>query len=326
MRPWIAPLVEALDRGEAAMLVHVAELKGSGPREAGAQMLVTETDMSGTIGGGELEHSAILKARELLAVSRAALAPYALGPELSQCCGGAVTLAFEPFAPADRAWLAKLVAAASGPEPVVRTVRLESSGTLRRDWLLATDGQDYAASLTEGILHVAERVNPRRQPLWLFGAGHVGRAVARAVAPLGFAITWIDGRAGHFPEAPPPGIRTLELAMPELAVDEAPEATAFLVMTHSHPLDEAICEAVLRRGDFGYLGLIGSKTKRGRFRKRLAAAGIAPELLVRMICPIGLTEIESKEPAAIAASVAADLLIRRERNLLKAKGPLLHGR
>ena len=90
-------------------------------------------------------------------------------------------------------------------------------------------------------------------------------------------------------------------------------------MTHSHPLDEAICEAVLRREDFAYLGLIGSATKRARFVKRLGEAGIPPEQLERLVCPIGLPGIESKEPAAIAASVAADLLMRRERNLLRAK-------
>jgi xanthine dehydrogenase accessory factor len=326
MRAWIAPLVDALDRGEAAMLVHVVQLKGSGPREVGAQMLVTENGIAGTIGGGELEHSAIRKARELLTTSRAGLVPYALGPELSQCCGGAVTLAFEPFAPADRAWLGKLVDAASGPRPVLRTLRLEAGGALRRNWLVGEDAPDYAASFNDGVLHIEERVNPPARPLWLFGAGHVGRAVAQALAPLGFAITWIDGRAGQFPDPAPPGVRTLSLAMPELVVDEAPEGTVFLVMTHSHPLDEAICEAVLRRGDFGYLGLIGSKTKRARFRKRLAAAGIEPQILARMICPIGLNEIESKDPAAIAASVAADLLVRRERNLLKLKGPSLHGR
>ena len=89
-------------------------------------------------------------------------------------------------------------------------------------------------------------------------------------------MTWVDGRAGQFPEPPLAGVRQLALAMPELAVDEAPPDTVFLVMTHSHPLDEAICEAILRRGDFAYLGLIGSATKRARFVKRLGEAGIPP--------------------------------------------------
>lgn len=120
-------------------------------------------------------------------------------------------------------------------------------------------------------------------------------------------------------------MKQLALAMPELAVDEAPPGTTFLVMTHSHPLDEAICEAILRRGDFAYLGLIGSASKRARFIRRLGEAGIDGAELERLVCPIGLASIESKEPAAIAASVAADLLVRREQDALKTKESLRGG-
>jgi xanthine dehydrogenase accessory factor len=328
MRAWITPLAEALERGEPAMLVHVAELRGSGPREVGAQMLVTETAFCGTIGGGALEYAATLKARELLATGKAGLVRVALGPELNQCCGGSVTLAFEPFASADLAWLRKLMLAADGPTPISRMVRLDGAGNLSRDWSPQKGRRDaaFVATLAGGRLIVQERVNPPRQALFLFGAGHVGRALARALHPLDFAITWIDGRADPFPDPPPAGVKTLALAMPELAVDEAPEDTVFLVMTHSHPLDEAVCEAVLRRGDFAYLGLIGSETKRARFVRRLGEAGIAPKMIDRLTCPIGLPGIESKEPAAIAASVAADLLIRREQRSLSASAAVLHAR
>ena len=133
MRAWLHPALAALERGGAAMLVHVVALKGSGPREAGAQMLVTETGIAGTIGGGELEHQAMLKARALLQAGGAGLKRFALGPELNQCCGGAVTLAFEPFAPADLAWLTKLAHAAEEPAPLFRTVTIEEGGALRRD-------------------------------------------------------------------------------------------------------------------------------------------------------------------------------------------------
>ena len=174
-------------------------------------------------------------------------------------------------------------------------------------------------------MNIRERVNPEKQALWLFGAGHVGRALAPALAPLGFAMIWIDGRAGQFPEPPLSGVKQLSLAMPELAVDEAPPNTIFLVMTHSHPLDEAVCEAILRRKDFFYLGLIGSATKRARFVKRLGEAGISTEMLERLVCPIGLAGITSKEPTAIAASVAADLLMRCERAALRAKNKVSRG-
>lgn len=332
MRAWLHPLADLLARGEAAMLVHVAELKGSGPREVGAQMLVTDHAVIGTIGGGELEHAATLKARGLLHSGAAELQRFSLGPELSQCCGGSVTLAFEPFAPADLAWLQKLLRASEEPPPLIRTVRIDGTGDLRRDWTSGEEWEPQFSACVSAVpargealaTEIRERMNMPATPLWLFGAGHVGRAVASALAPLGFAITWIDGRAGQLPDPPLPGVRQLALAMPELIVDEAPPGTFFLVMTHSHPLDEAICEAVLHRPDFAYLGLIGSATKRARFVKRLGEAGIPKHMLGRLVCPIGLSAIRSKEPAAIAASVAADLLIRRE-TATAAQGAAAYG-
>jgi xanthine dehydrogenase accessory factor len=326
MRAWLKPLEEILAKGEAAMLVHLAELNGSAPREAGATMLVAEKATLDTIGGGEMERTAIYKARELLERGGAAFLKLNLGPQLNQCCGGSVTLAFEPFAPADLAWLRKLIRAAEEPTSVIRSLSIDAAGNFRRDWKSGEAGPaDYIAAVSS-TLEIHECINPERQALWLFGAGHVGRAVAPALAPLGFAMTWVDGRAGQFPEPALSGVKQLALAMPELAVDEAPPGAVFLVMTHSHPLDEAICEAVLRRADFAYLGLIGSKTKRARFVKRLAEAGIPRRELDRLVCPIGLATIESKEPAAIAASVAADLLIRRERAFADTRGPVVHGK
>ncbi len=355
MRDWLVPLADALARGEAAVLVHLAELKGSAPREAGAVMLVTESAIADTIGGGEMERTAILNARALLQSGGAAILHLGLGPQLNQCCGGSVTLAFEPFAPADLAWVKKLIRAAEEPAPVFRTLTIDAAGNFRRDWTKGAERDDCIATVTprapaigspsplegeggrrsrsgEGesrdrrlAIVIRERINPERQALWLFGAGHVGRMLAPALQPLGFAMTWVDGRAGQFPEPPLQGVKQLALAMPELSVDEAPPETVFLVMTHSHPLDEAICEAVLRRGDFAYLGLIGSATKRARFVKRLGAAGIPPKMLARLVCPIGIPGIKSKAPAAIAAAVAADLLMRRERNFADTRGPVVHG-
>ncbi len=327
MRAWLLPAAEALSRGEAAMLVHLVELKGSGPREVGAQMLVTEDAIFDTIGGGEFERAAILRARELLHSGGAGLLRLALGPELNQCCGGSVTVAFEPFAPADLAWLKKLIRAAEEPTSIVRTVAIGDAGGVRRDWRDNSGATpDFVAVFDNCRAAIEERINPQPQAFWLFGAGHVGRAVAYAVAPLGFAMTWIDGRAGQFPDPAPAGIKCLALAMPELAVDDAPPDTVFAVMTHSHPLDEAICEAILRRDDFAYLGLIGSATKRARFIRRLGEAGISGKQLERLVCPIGLGSIRSKEPTAIAASFAADLLLRREKNLLRTNAPMPHDR
>ncbi|SER03798.1 xanthine dehydrogenase accessory factor [Faunimonas pinastri] len=317
MRFWLAPLLACLERGQPATLVHVAGLSGSGPREVGAQMLVTEHAVEGTVGGGELEVEAIRLARHLLPGAAAAFRRWALGPDLDQCCGGAMTLVFEPFAVADLAWVRKLSVMAAEPLPLLRHVEVSATGGMRRDWEVVGGTPDaFAAKVGPDGIRLAEHMNEAVQPVWIYGAGHVGRALVRALEPLDFAITWIDSRPDAFADvatgAGAETARALSLAMPELAVEEAPDDAFHLVMTHSHSLDELICEAVLRRGEFGYLGLIGSDSKRARFRKHLAEHGLSASRFDRMICPIGVPGIRSKEPAIIAASVAADLLIRRE--------------
>jgi xanthine dehydrogenase accessory factor len=316
MAAWLESVLQWLEAGQSAILVHVATVKGSAPREAGARMLVGDEALIGTIGGGELEYQAIGKARQMLAGNPVPLLQQvALGPELGQCCGGSLTLMFEPFVPADLAWVRKLANAAQGLEPVLRTVRIGESGAMSRDWRIAGQAPQRPVEIAEhgDGLALCELMNDRRPDLFVFGAGHVGRAVVRAVEPLGFAVTWIDGRADAFPVDCPDGIRTWPLAMPELAVEEAGPGAYFLVMTHSHPLDEAICEAVLKRRDFAFLGLIGSATKAARFRKSLVKTGLSEASLKRLTCPIGLPAVSGKDPAVIAASVAADLLIRRQK-------------
>ncbi len=307
----MAELHTRLARGETAMLVHVAQIQGSAPREAGARMRVGKSDIFATIGGGELEYRAIDHARRLLAEGAAGWVDWSLGPELGQCCGGRVVLAFEPFAPADAEFVKKLVESERSGANLIRKLNIGSGVAFDRSPAMAATGAPAASARRRGeVLDLTLAVGDARPPLWLFGAGHVGRAVVDALALLDFAITWIDGRAGQFPDPPPAGIRCQELAMPELIVDEAPDGTSFLVMTHSHPLDEEICAAVLADGRFAYLGLIGSATKRTLFERRLAARGLTPDAIARIHCPIGLPGIHDKRPAAIAASVAADLLIR----------------
>jgi xanthine dehydrogenase accessory factor len=157
--------------------------------------------------------------------------------------------------------------------------------------------------------YLIETIRPALHHLYLFGAGHVGKAVVRALQGLPFQITWIDSRAGVFPDDLPPHVLTVQSDAPVSEVDKAPVGALFLVMTHSHPLDLEICARVLQRNDVAYLGLIGSETKRARFAGRLRAIGIPPQALARLTCPIGVPGIAGKEPAVIAASVAAQLLI-----------------
>jgi xanthine dehydrogenase accessory factor len=171
----------------------------------------------------------------------------------------------------------------------------------------------------DGEVYVVEPAAERRDPVFLFGAGHVGRATARALAPLPFRIVWIDSRGDAFPSDMPPQIDKIVPTSPAGEVAGAPPGTLYLVMTHSHPLDLDICAQVLRRDDFAFLGLNGSDTKRARFASRLRAIGLAPHLLSRLTCPIGIPGIASKEPAAIAAAVAAQLLIVAGRRRMEDK-------
>ncbi len=151
--------------------------------------------------------------------------------------------------------------------------------------------------------------------LQLYGAGHVGRAIAQALAPLHCVVDWIDEREEEFPArfdahgGPwPAHIRKVCVDAVEGEVDSAPPGAFYLVLTHRHDLDLRISEAILRRGDFAYFGLIGSKTKKHRFIHRFEQHGMAPDVIARMTCPIGVPGISGKEPEVIAIGVVAQLL------------------
>jgi len=158
-------------------------------------------------------------------------------------------------------------------------------------------------------------VDAPRFHLQLYGAGHVGRAIARALSPLNVLVDWIDEREEEFPaeffahSGPwPEHIRKVCVDAVEAEVPTAPAGAFYLVLTHRHDLDLRISEAILKRGDFGFFGLIGSKTKRQRFIHRFEQRRIADDAIARMTCPIGVPGISGKEPEVIAASVVAQLL------------------
>ncbi|MFT3804662.1 MAG: xanthine dehydrogenase accessory protein XdhC [Burkholderiaceae bacterium] len=294
-----------LGAAQPCAIVHVTAAAGSTPRGTGTRMLVRADRIAGTIGGGHLEFRAIALARQALSDAHAGtFAPrhhrFALGPSLGQCCGGRIEIAIEPLsAAALAAWPAR----------------------------------------------------PPRFHLMLYGAGHVGQALVRALAPVACTIDWIDSRDAIVPadaglaaadrgegsgadhgviadadfaadfgtdlaaradtgsgaDHAPPRRWTISDA-PESDARLAPADAYHLVMTHDHDLDLRICEQVLDRDRFGFLGLIGSRTKRARFESRLLARGIPAARIARLQCPIGMPGIIGKEPEVIALSVAAQLL------------------
>lgn len=165
---------------------------------------------------------------------------------------------------------------------------------------------------------------PRPAPLFrlqLHGAGHVGRAIVRHLNHLPCEVLWVDEREDAFPDdilmAGAARISAHVCDAPEEAVNLAQPEDFFLVLTHRHDLDLRIIEAVLRRGDFGFAGLIGSLTKRAKFLHRLQIRQVPLEFIERLTCPIGIAGIEGKEPDMIAISVVAQLL----QQLQKAPTP-----
>ncbi|WP_035466742.1 xanthine dehydrogenase accessory protein XdhC [Burkholderia sp. WSM2232] len=159
---------------------------------------------------------------------------------------------------------------------------------------------------------------PRAAPLHvvLFGAGHVGHALIALLGTLPCVVQWVDERDELFPDETPANVQVEATDTPEAIVDSAPPGAWFLVMTHSHALDFSLALRIMRRRDFAYFGMIGSKTKRVKFERRLLERGIEPERLEQMTCPIGIAGIVDKAPAAIAVAVCAELLqVRGQREI-----------
>ncbi|MBC2834997.1 xanthine dehydrogenase accessory protein XdhC [Paragemmobacter straminiformis] len=298
----LAALAEAVHRHGSVARVVIAAHDGSSPRETGAAMLVWQGGQSGTIGGGALEHEATLRGRALLARGGSRLDRTALGPNLGQCCGGAVTVLTEIY---DASNLPTPAAGLIARSADGRAMPLAAKRILDR---ARAQGIVPAPTLTQGWF-----VEPLSRParhLWVWGAGHVGRALVATLSPLpDLHITWVDVAADRFPEAVPAGVT--RRAEPDAAalVAQAPQEAEHLILTFSHALDLDLCHRLLAHG-FARCGLIGSATKWARFRSRLAALGHAPAHIARIDCPIGNPAL-GKHPQAIAIGVAADFLDRK---------------
>jgi xanthine dehydrogenase accessory factor len=305
-------LIEAIEAEGAGALVSLVKVEGSSPRESGARMIVRPSGaFNGTIGGGALEWEALDAARAALAAGRGAVRrrTISLGPDLAQCCGGRVQWLIETFDARDGGELAAL-AAAERAGPFVAEAIKGPDGRLARKVLAAPAGEGAEIEPLPGG-GLRERFVDNATLLYLFGAGHVGRALILALAPLPFRTRWIDPRREVFPERAPANVAMVHASEPVRELGAAPDGAQVLVMTHSHPLDLAIVSEALRQQRFSFVGLIGSATKRARFLSQMRAAGLSEEALARLVCPIGLPGVEGKEPAVIAAAIAAQLLIAR---------------
>lgn len=236
---------------------------GSTPREAGALMLVSPDATWGTIGGGQLEHQAIIEARGLLPQGgQSRRISVALGPEIAQCCGGRAHLLFEQL---------------TRPKAIALAVRLDETTS----------------------------EHPR---VFVFGAGHVGRALIYSLAPLPFRLTVVDPRPEEVAKLPH-GTDFRLTPIPEGEVKTMPPGSLALILTHDHSLDFLIARSALAREDLSYVGMIGSKTKRKVFSKWLVSEGEGQlRWLDSLVSPIGGRSLRDKRPEVIAATTAVELL------------------
>lgn len=197
---------------------------------------------------------------------------------------------------------------ASGGGPVDLRISLGgSSGQCCGGEIVLTFDLPDAAEL-DRIMAGLERQRMAQPLLLLFGAGHVGRALAHVLAPLPLRLAWCDSRRDEFGPVIPPGVMVHDDGDWEGLVAGAPPGSGALVLTQSHALDSLIVASILERDDFGYVGLIGSRTKRRRFEAGFRQIGLSEDRIATMICPIGDRGVRDKRPPVIAALVAAEIV------------------
>ena len=339
---WHGELTDMAGVHGAIVRVSLIQADGSTPRATGAAMTVCADTFSGTIGGGALEQEALKTARSMLAEHGGengerwgrAVHDYPLGISLGQCCGGYVRLLFEILSAPEMAEITDTFDNLGEGEKMLALHPLESGLPLqfsshrqddRDGWPLPVRrvARDMmSGSLpSEPVLTEGWYIEPLGEvltPLFLYGAGHVGRAVVKVLEGLAFDIHWVDVAANRYPDEISAGVHRLIAEDPGDIVPQAPPGAFHVVMTFSHAVDFDICRAVLAKGDFAYLGVIASKTKRQRFVLRLKEAGISEHALSRLHAPIGLAGLQGKEPPIIAVSLAADLLLRLQERQTKA--------
>ena len=303
---------DAVHRDDAVILVTIADVRGSAPREVGASLVVTEAASAGSVGGGRLEWEATEQAHAMLR-SRSAwrLDTVVLNADIGQCCGGKVQLLYERLDATDQDWLQCLE-----DNGFRGSLTSEcSTGVRQRRWqptsqstTLLTDTQ------TLTLTHTAEAGTA---DVLLFGAGHIGRALAPLLATLPLRVHHIDTRDDV-------GSDTVEIVdPPEQVLRDAPADCLVLIMTHDHALDYRLAEAALAHPGVRWVGLVGSRAKRQQLSRRLRRS-LGPEraalALTRLSCPIG-QRINSRSPGEMATVIAAELLYARDNRYATEQKP-----
>lgn len=282
---------------------------GSAPRDEGTTMLIWDSGQFGTIGGGELEYQVTRLAKKIIIDNKGSrIKKFSLGPDMGQCCGGAVELLIEildetkvKFISVDDGFFAR---------PVFKDEKSLNVQALIKSY--RNKSVPIKTSFKDGWLF--EPVTKEKELIWIYGAGHVGTAIANILSKLSqFSVTCIDTSQDRYPDNFPKTVEKLITKNPAQIVQYAPSETHHLILTYSHALDLEICHQLLQH-NFATAGLIGSKTKWARFKKRLNELNYTFEQINRIICPIGEPSF-GKSPYEIAIGVASMLLEKKEKNI-----------
>jgi len=300
--------------GAGGALATVARTTGSTPVPVGTKMLVGPAGrLEGSVGGGCVEADVLEAARAAAAVGPVIRTHHLnadLAGDLGLSCGGTVEIVVEPLVQQE-AYVAALEAAAAAEQGTLTTA-LDWSHGPHKQFSSAADPEGPAAALSEDRHTLVEHLLPAPRVV-VFGAGHVGSAIANAAAVAGFRVVIVDDRPEfadpeRFPRAMRVVAASVDAALPQLAI--APQ-DAVVIATRGHRHDAAILERVALTGT-GYVGLLGSRRKQAVITKALQQAGVPVEALKRVRVPVGLA-IGAETPEEIAVSVAAELIAWRRR-------------
>lgn len=302
---WIDFAQRWVSNEERAVFIVVTALRGSAPRECGTWMLVSQSRIAGTLGGGELERMAGEAAQAMLSGDgqwqRTPLR-CVLGPDLGQCCGGAIELLLEPIDASASPWLC--LAAKALSSPIAQALGFAIDQPHLTPYLVTNEHNHPPDANT----HLQSLGDPRLQ-LFLFGAGHVGRAVCGIAAELPMCITAIDSRTEWLARLPTAtNVHPQWEKTPESIISTMPMGAAALVMTFSHDLDYRLCLRLLARKDLAFIGLIGSHSKATSFRRRLKADGVTETVRKQLVSPIGRDGPPGKEPGVIALAALSEVM------------------
>jgi xanthine dehydrogenase accessory factor len=304
--------LRALDGGRGVAIACVIGARGSTPRHLGARMAVADDgEQWGTVGGGRIEQLVVAAAREVAGGAAPRVVRQHLVRDLAMCCGGSMEVVVTPAA-GSRAAIAAL---AGDRTPRVLATPLDGS-PLEVRAPRPGDPRPHHPVVEAGVL--LERLGAAERAIVL-GLGHVARHLGPLLAGLGFSVVACDdGETGATEVAAPWAaevIESFDVAEIERRVGGFTVDDFVLIVTRDHAIDLRLLEQLIGRDDLGYLGMIGSRGKVGRFRKRLEVRGLLDGELgaarwARLRAPVGL-DLGAETPEEIAIAIAAELVAVR---------------